>query len=330
MDFVQARWFTRVTTKRRIDFLVLHDMEWPERPTTAEDCARFFATTDIKASAHYNVDVDSIVQSVRENDIAYHAPPNTHSIGVEHAGYARQSRAQWLDDYGQKMLRLSAGLVAELLVKYDLPAVFLSPADLRAGKRGITTHANVSKAWGQTTHTDPGPDFPIDWYMARVREALEGDDMPLSDADVEKVAKRTAEIILDDRMAALVDRVRRGVQGEVGDENVGELSDRIVSKLLERLPGLGPGVDHARGDLAVFRPTRDQTPVERLHARDAVGSGNDGVDVVGGRDVVVVAERLDLGVRVEVLGDLVRLARGDESSAHRQRSDRGRVNAHRR
>lgn len=136
------------------------------------------------------------------------------------------------------MLTLSAGLCAELLLKYDLPAEFLSPADLRAGKRGVTTHRNVSLAFGQSSHTDPGPNFPVDWYMARVREAMKNqeDDMALTDADVEKIAKRTAEKILDDRMEALVDRVRRGLDGELGDESgAGAFSDRIAEKVAAKV-----------------------------------------------------------------------------------------------
>lgn len=88
--FIEARWYT-VSSGRRIDFIVIHDMEMPETVHTAEDCANMFANLgpDRKASAHYTVDSDSIVQCVREKDIAYHAPPNTHSIGVEHAGVAR-------------------------------------------------------------------------------------------------------------------------------------------------------------------------------------------------------------------------------------------------
>ena len=184
MEFIQARWFTRVTAKRRIDFIVLHSMEAPEKGTTAESVARYFAAGTVKASAHFNVDADSIVQSVRENDIAYHAPPNTHSIGVEHAGYARQTRAQWLDAYGLAMLRRSAGLVRALAAKHDVPLVFLSPAQLRAGKRGITTHANVSKAWGLTSHTDPGKGFPIDHYMALLYPPRPEPPQPQEDDDM--------------------------------------------------------------------------------------------------------------------------------------------------
>lgn len=220
--FIEARWFTEATG-RRIDFIVIHDMEMAEQVTTAEECAHMFANlgSDRKASCHFMVDCNSIVQGVREKDIAYHAPPNTHSIGIEHAGFARQTKEQWLDDYGLPMLRLSAALMAELLQKYDLPCEFLSPDELRAGKRGFTTHANITKAWGQTTHTDPGPDFPLGWYTDRVRENLapapEEDDLPYSDAQ-------------------LINFARIAVQAELGDENIGAFSDRVAQKVLAALP----------------------------------------------------------------------------------------------
>ena len=233
--FIEARWYTP-STGRRIDFIVIHDMEMAEKGTTAESCAQFFHTSDTKASAHFCVDSNSIVQCVREHDIAYHAPPNTHSIGIEHAGYARQDRTEWLDDFGQAMLRLSAGLMAELLVKYNLPAEFLSPDELRAGKRGITTHANVSKAWGQTTHTDPGPDFPIGWYMDRVNEAL------TQEADMTWDELSTHD-------AWFIDKARRAVEAELGDENVGAFSDRIVQKVIAALPAPAPAPVLAPVDL---------------------------------------------------------------------------------
>lgn len=214
LKFIEARWYTK-TSGRRIDYIVIHDMEAPEKGETAENIARYFATTDTKASAHYNVDNNSIVQSVREQDIAYHAPPNLHSIGVEHAGYARQSREEWLDAYGQDMLRLSARLVAELVLKYNLPVQWLSPDELRAGKRGITSHRNVSKAFGQSSHTDPGPDFPIGWYMDRVREAINTEP---------------EEPVADYSEAQMINFARVAVQAELGDENVGAFSDRVAEK----------------------------------------------------------------------------------------------------
>jgi N-acetyl-anhydromuramyl-L-alanine amidase AmpD len=222
IPFIAARWFT-ATNGRRIDYIVIHDMEMAEKGDTAESCARFFASLppERKASAHYCVDNNSIVQGVREQDIAYHAPPNTHSLGVEHAGFARQTREQWLDDYGRKMLTLSAGLVAELLAKYDLPAQFLSPEDLKAGKRGVTTHRNVSKAFGQTSHTDPGPDFPVAWYMDRVRAALapqppkEEDDLPYTKDELKAIVRESVQAELDENLDALAARVATRVLNQL-------------------------------------------------------------------------------------------------------------------
>jgi len=54
-----------------------------------------------------------------------------------------------------------------------IPAVWLFPADLQAGRRGITSHDNVSKAFGQSTHWDPGEGFNVQSYIRRVRKNLQ-------------------------------------------------------------------------------------------------------------------------------------------------------------
>lgn len=164
--FVQARWFRR-GGNTPINRIVIHDMEYPERLTAAEDVARYFQRVDKKTSAHYCVDNNSVVQCVKDRDGAYHAPPNQFSIGIEHAGYARQTKAEWLDEYGVAMLRdQSAPLVKLLMREHNIPHVWLSVQDLRNGKRGITSHNNVSLAFGQSSHTDPGPNFPVAEFMA--------------------------------------------------------------------------------------------------------------------------------------------------------------------
>lgn len=177
MKFVPARHYTRANRRSAdIWWIVIHDMEYPERPDGAEWCANFFAGRSApEASAHYNVDNNSVVQSVHDEDIAWHAPPNSHSIGIEHAGYAAQSREQWLDAYSLAELRISAELVAGLCRKHRIPVRWLTPSDLRAGKRGITSHANVSRAFGMTNHHDPGPNFPVSWFLTKVRVKLWGD-----------------------------------------------------------------------------------------------------------------------------------------------------------
>lgn len=171
---IPARWYGVPRTE--IDVIVLHDMESPEGAETAATVSRWAQTLPAtrKASWTYAVDTNSIVQCVPELVVAYAAPGANHNgIQIEHAGLARQSRAEWFDAYSRPMLELSARLSADICRRRDIPPVWLTPGELQAGKRGITSHANVSLAFRRSTHTDPGQGFPVDWYMARVRELLD-------------------------------------------------------------------------------------------------------------------------------------------------------------
>lgn len=167
IPFVQARHFTAGRTSP-IKFLVIHDMEYPEHLDTAEKVAAWFAGSSApRASTHYNIDADSIVQSVHDRDTAWCAPGcNNTGLHFEHAGYARQSRSEWLDDYGTKMLHLSAALVAEKGREHGVPLIKRDYLDIRAGRPGIVGHADVTKAFPNIgTHTDPGSSFPWDYYL---------------------------------------------------------------------------------------------------------------------------------------------------------------------
>jgi len=171
IPFVQARWYTP-SVRRVIDLIVIHDMEYPERLDSAEQVAQYFARGSAQASAHFNVDSDSVVQSVKLMDVAWAAPGANHNgVQIEHAGYARQTAADWADEYSEKMLHVSAALTADLCVKFKLPHAFVDAAGLLKGFRGFTTHAEVSKAWKKTTHTDPGPNFPMAHYLDLVKAA---------------------------------------------------------------------------------------------------------------------------------------------------------------
>lgn len=170
VTFIGARNFTRAQ-RDRVDLIVLHSMEAPEKGSTAENVARWFASENApKASAHFCIDSDSIVECVAEHDIAWHAPGANHNgIGIEHAGYAKQSREEWGDEFSRAMLELSAQLCAYLCARYRIPPVFVSAEGLRLGERGITTHKAVTDGLNAGKgHWDPGPGFPIDDYISRV------------------------------------------------------------------------------------------------------------------------------------------------------------------
>jgi N-acetyl-anhydromuramyl-L-alanine amidase AmpD len=178
IPLVECRYWTRGVTRIAIDWVVLHCMEAAQTATTAENCAHYLATLlddEPPRSCHYFTDCDSVVQGVLEEHIAWHAPGANHNgIGIEHAGYTRETEADWLDDFGKRMLSLSAQLSAKICTRWNIPPVFVSAGELLLGRGGITTHAEVTKAWPDRGHghMDPGDGFPMDWYLQRVDAAL--------------------------------------------------------------------------------------------------------------------------------------------------------------
>lgn len=176
IKFIQAKNYTKAN-RTRIDWIVIHSMENAEATSTAENVAKWFSGSAApQASAHFCIDSDSIVQCVRDVDVAWHAPgANQYGIGLEHAGYAKQTREQWLDPFSISMLKLSAKLTAELCKKWNIPIKYIDRNGLKNGEKGITTHNEVTQAFKKSTHTDPGKGFPMDLYIQWVQEAFNGE-----------------------------------------------------------------------------------------------------------------------------------------------------------
>ena len=169
--FVESPNFTPAS-RRAIDVVVMHTMEIAERSDAAEICARWFRTQVSQVSAHYCVDARRVIACVREKDIAWHARGgNSNSIGVELAGYAHQTSKEWADAYSSAVLARAATLVADVCRRRRIPVRWLVAGDLVAGRRGITGHSEVSAAYGKSDHWDPGPGFPVERFLDRVRRA---------------------------------------------------------------------------------------------------------------------------------------------------------------
>lgn len=169
-QFVQARNYTK-SGSRDVKWIVIHTMQNPEKPGTALAVAKWFAgPLAPQASTHYCVDNANIVQCVGELDVAWGAPgANRAGIHIEHAGYAAQTAGEWNDDYSKAMLKLSTRLAAEIAFRWAIPLVWLSPADIVAGKPGICGHVDVTHAFKtKGGHLDPGSAFPKDAYIAAV------------------------------------------------------------------------------------------------------------------------------------------------------------------
>lgn len=138
----------------------------------AQGTARYFRDPDATGSAHYITDSDESIQCARDNVVCWHAPPNTHSIGIEmECSLAGRGEGHWGRADHIAMMKRTALLTAQKCLQYGVPVTKLTSADLRAGKHGICGHGDVSVAFGQSSHTDPEVFFPWVVFMAWVRDA---------------------------------------------------------------------------------------------------------------------------------------------------------------
>ena len=175
LTFVQAEKYGRGRPNGAPLWIVVHDMEAGEHSDRAENTANYFATLPDGrvVSSHYCVDNDSVIQCVRLGDVAWtvgNTAGNYRGINWEFAGFARQTREQWLDDFGLAMFRQAAPYIRADAEKYGIPLKRCSVDDLKARRKGITSHNDLRLAYGGTTHTDPGPNFPWDVFMQIIQE----------------------------------------------------------------------------------------------------------------------------------------------------------------
>lgn len=140
---------------------------------TAKSTAEYFSSTDVAASTQLVIGEDGCFRTLPDDVVPYGAgsPANERGLHVEQAGQSFWTRAQWLAR--DATLRMTGGAVAQWCRMYDIPCVFRTAEDLVAlsdagwpeAMGGITTHAEVSRAWHATDHTDPGVGYPIDVLM---------------------------------------------------------------------------------------------------------------------------------------------------------------------
>lgn len=138
------------------------------QPPRAHNTAEYFASPSSGGSAHYVCDTSEEEHCVPDGVIAWHAPPNQFSLGIEICGEASYTRKQWLDGQVWPAVARGGARVQELADRHGVPKVKLSVEDLLADRHGICGHVDVSNAWNQTSHWDPGPGFPWDRFMVEV------------------------------------------------------------------------------------------------------------------------------------------------------------------
>lgn len=151
-------------TADQIRYLIIHCTEGD----TAEGAASWFANQASGGSANLVVDDDMCFRTVDDLEIPWAAPPrNSDGFHIEIAGYSSWSKARWLLHLPR--IRRAAFKAAQRCKKFHIPLRWCHPQDLELGRRGITSHNNVSLVWKQSDHTDPGPHFPYTLFMQLVK-----------------------------------------------------------------------------------------------------------------------------------------------------------------
>ena len=129
-------------------------------------------------SSHFYVDRDSVTQSLPLTDKAGHAGSphgNENAIAFEIQGTNDKPRSWWLANVAWDRL----GHVIAWIIRNDpdfagFAVRRASVAEMKTNPkvRAFYAHDDMRKAWGHTTHTDPGPGFPWDRLFSAVHAGL--------------------------------------------------------------------------------------------------------------------------------------------------------------
>lgn len=163
---IQAVGYSRGRTFRessQVDWLILHTAEGA---TDEIGLGAFFKRTTA-GSSNTGIGQDGgYATYVNYADTCWAAPPlNQEGEHVEICGFAKWTRPQWLAM--KQMLETVAKWIAWRCAVRAIPIRHvLLPA---RGTSGISGHKDVNNQYHQSSHWDPGPNFPWDVVIARAR-----------------------------------------------------------------------------------------------------------------------------------------------------------------
>lgn len=153
-------------TVDQIKWIVLHSTEGG----TAASIARYFSEPGSGGSAHLVVDDKECYRLGPNTMIMWGAPgANEQGFHIEQCGYAAWDTAEWFAH--RNTLDRAAYKAAYHAKMFNIPLKFRTAWWLRLGFKGITTHAEVTKAFRTPGgHTDPGAGWPREYFMNKVKE----------------------------------------------------------------------------------------------------------------------------------------------------------------
>ena len=149
-----------------IKYVVIHTTEGE----TAEGAASWFENPRSEGSANMVVGDYIAFRTLNDNQIPWAAPPlNGIGYHIEIAGFAAWTHDEWMQH--RRRIENAAYRAALRCNSYRIPIFYRGPGYLMRKPElgGITTHADISKAFHQTDHTDPGINFPMDLFITMVQ-----------------------------------------------------------------------------------------------------------------------------------------------------------------
>lgn len=196
-EYPDLRWVTPKAWNKgresgRPSLIVIHTTEGSEGLKSAEDGAAYDARRTDGTSTHYHHDEDTTIQCVRTEDRANTAKGTGNHRGIHHelCGRAAQDLTQWHDDASVGTLINAARQCARDAKKWNIPVKHLTVAEVRADERGFCGHVDITNAFHESTHTDPGAAFPWTEFLTMVREEM--NNVAITQAEIDKVAKAAA------------------------------------------------------------------------------------------------------------------------------------------
>ncbi|MEU4214048.1 peptidoglycan-binding domain-containing protein [Actinoplanes sp. NPDC026623] len=153
-------------------------------------------------SSHLYADADSVTQSLELTDKAGHVGSrqgNENAYAVEIVGANGKPRSWWLANVAWDRL----GLALAWIIRNDPDLAGFqvrraSVAEMRRNPKvkAFYAHDDARRAWGHTTHTDPGPHFPWDRLFKAVNDGLTKLGRPSTPAPPTKPAHTATEKIV--------------------------------------------------------------------------------------------------------------------------------------
>lgn len=156
-----------------------------EGARTARSLGAFFAQSSVQASSHVGIDATEVLAYVAYSRAAWTLRSgNPWSENAELCGFARWTRAQWLSTgtvdgcvNPRKILDNFAAWAKSRCKARGIDPKHLTLTRIRSRTaKGVIDHDDYSKATGDGTHWDCGPNFPWDYVLDKIQG--KDDDMP--------------------------------------------------------------------------------------------------------------------------------------------------------